>query len=92
MYSHTEKPIYVGTMFCSVAKHDYWGTLPNGKRRKTEKYSIAQRFVGPQDRHRFRPDHERLWYFESKDVAEWYVKIWKREDRYNKKRLSGETV
>lgn len=81
LHSHEQKSIYVGEMFFSVAKESYWVTWPSGKRTKTKKYSIALRYISPKDRDRFRPNHELFWYFKHKSTAEFYVGIWKRQDK-----------
>lgn len=80
VYSHEGHPIYAGELFYSVAKHDYDVTYRNGVNKTVPKYNMATRFVYKEHRDKFRPDHERLWYFKSKSNAEWLIEHWKRQD------------
>ena len=68
--------------FYTVAKKDYWVTFPNGgKRRQVKKYSMATRFVDSNYKDVFKPDHDTLWYFRSKESAEWLIGLWKKQDK-----------
>ena len=61
---------------------DYWVTFPNGgKRRQVKKYSMATRFVDSNYKDVFKPDHDTLWYFRSKESAEWLIGLWKKQDK-----------
>lgn len=79
IYSHENEPIFAGEIFYAVPKLDL--DLLNGG--KLEKYKITMRFVHNKNRDLFVPDHERLWYFKTKESAELHVHHWKRQDRYN---------
>jgi hypothetical protein len=78
MYSHEHKPIYAGEIFYAVPKLDL--DLLNGG--KLEKYKITMRFVHKQNKDIYKPDHEKLWYFKTKETAEFYVGHWKRQDDF----------
>lgn len=47
------------------------------------KYTIVQRIVPIQLKHKFKPDHELLWYFKSRQSAYWLIDIWKGMDKLN---------
>ena len=67
--------------FYTVAKEDYWITYPHsGKRKMVKKYSMAPRYIGARYKDKFRPDHEKLWYFRSEQNAKYLINIWKRQD------------
>jgi hypothetical protein len=78
MYSHEHKPIFAGELFYAVPKLDL-DLLDGGV---IKKYKITMRFVHKKNRDLFKPDHEKLWYFKTKETAEYYVNIWERQDRY----------
>ena len=48
--------------------------------RKIPKYTIVTRIIDKRFRFKFKPDHELLWYFKSKENAYWLIDIWKRQD------------
>jgi len=79
LYSHERKPIFAGELFYAVPKYDI--ELLNGKMLK--KYKITMRFVHKKHKDIFKPDNERLWYFKTKETAEFYVDIWQRQDNMN---------
>lgn len=87
VYSHDHKPIYAGEMFYAVPKLDL--DLLNGL--KLEKYKITMRFVHNKNRDLFVPDHERLWYFKTEEIAELYVDKWKRYDDWELKQRKKRT-
>lgn len=81
--AHDGGDIHCDETFYTVVKKDYWTTFPNGaKRRLVQKYSIAPGYIDSEFRDRFRPDHELLWYFRSKQNAEYLIDLWKKQDRY----------
>jgi hypothetical protein len=52
-----------------------------GERRVTPKYTIVMRYVQSIFEDKFKPDYETLWYFRSKQSAEYLKGLWEREDR-----------
>ena len=80
VHSHDGYPIYAGELFYSVAKHDYDVRYADGSEKTIPKYNIVMRFVDERDKDRFRPDHNKLWYFKSKSNAEWLIGHWKSDD------------
>ena len=61
------KSIYSGTYFYSMNKEDI--ILP---RKVTPKYTIVTRCIHPIYKDKFKPDYDTLWYFSTKETAEFY--------------------
>lgn len=74
--SHDGHDIYAGEWFYSVNKEEF--TSISG--RPIPKYTVVPRRVSHSFKDKFRPDHEKLWYFKSRNNAEWLINIWKRQD------------
>jgi|LakMenEpi03Aug12_release.lakeMendotaPanAssembly.Ray.scaffolds.fasta_scaffold212126_1 hypothetical protein len=74
--AHDGGDIYPGQEFYTVNKEEL-----HLRERPTPKYSIVRRVVPFKYRHKFKPDHDILWYFRSKSNAEYLINIWKRDDR-----------
>jgi hypothetical protein len=78
--SHDGHDIHVDEWFYTVNKEDMRSPRLN---KLIPKYTIVQRFILKQFEHKFRPDHEKLWYFKSRENAYWLIEIWKRQDQRN---------
>ena len=44
------------------------------------KYTIVRRVVSSLYKDKFKPDHDALWYFKSRQSAEWLTALWKKQD------------
>jgi hypothetical protein len=73
---HDGPNVYTGEWFYSVNKVDRSSSsgIP------IPKYTIVPRRVLHKDRYKFTPDHERLWYFKSRNSADWLIKMWRKQD------------
>jgi hypothetical protein len=71
--AHDGGDIYPGEYFYTMNKEVMGKSIP--------KYTIVRRCIHPKFANRFKPDHEALWYFRSKNNAEYLKGIWEREDR-----------
>jgi hypothetical protein len=71
--AHDGGEIYAGDVFYTMNKEVMGDSIP--------KYTIVRRCVHSKFANRFKPDHQVLWYFRSKNNAEWLREIWKRQDR-----------
>ena len=74
--SHDGHNIHCDEWFYTVNKEPM--RSPSGK--LIPKYTIVTRIVDKRFKHKFKPDHEALWYFKSKENAYWLIDIWKRQD------------
>jgi hypothetical protein len=79
--AHDGGEIYAGDVFYSMNKEDMESVLRPGT--FIPKYTIVRRRVDPIYKDVFKPDHEVLWYFRSKDSAEWLKEVWIRQDSNN---------
>lgn len=75
--SHDGHDINVDEWFYTVNKERM--TSPSGK--VIPKYTIVTRIVDKRLKFKFKPDHEALWYFKSKENAYWCIDIWRRQDK-----------
>jgi hypothetical protein len=78
IHTHDGAQIYAGDVFYSMNKEDMESVLRPGT--IIPKYTIVRRRVDPKFKDVFKPDHEALWYFRSKDSAEWLKEVWIRQD------------
>lgn len=77
MEAHDGGLIYCGQEFFTMNKEDFPSIKPG---RIIPKYTIVRRIVSPQFQKTFKPDHEGLWYFRSRENAEYLKRIWERDD------------
>jgi hypothetical protein len=77
---HDGHDICVGERFYTVNKEDMVSLRNN---RTIPKYTIVERIILKEFERKFKPDHEALWYFKSKQNAEWLIRIWKRQDEFS---------
>jgi hypothetical protein len=78
IHTHDGEQIYAGDVFYSMNKEDMESVLRPGT--FIPKYTIVRRRVDPKYKDVFKPDHEVLWYFRSKNNAEWLKEVWIRQD------------
>ena len=79
--AHDGGYIYPGEYFYTMNKEEIVNYTYMGERRVTPKYKIVQRYIHPIHKDKFKPDYELLWYFRSKQNAEYLKGIWERQDR-----------
>ena len=75
--AHDGGYIYAEQYFYTMNKEEFMGVSG----RMVEKYSIVTRFLPKIYEDQFKPDYNSLWYFRSKQNAEYLRTIWEREDR-----------
>lgn len=78
--AHDGGDIYAGEVFYTMNKEDFPSIKPG---RIIPKYTIVRRMVSKKFQEIFIPDYEVLWYFRSRENAEYLKRIWEREDRTN---------
>ena len=86
--AHDGGYIFVREFFYTMNKEEIVKYTYMGERKVTPKYTIVSRYIHPMNEHRFKPDYESLWYFRSRENAEYLKTIWEREDESLK---TGET-
>lgn len=76
--SHDGGYIHCDEFFYTVNKEKMISPRYN---RIIPKYTIVTRYVHNKFKNKFKPDHEALWYFRSKENAYWLIEQWKRQDQ-----------
>lgn len=76
--AHDGGVIYVGEYFYTMNKEEF----PSVSGVAIPKYTIVTRWVHPKNEDKFKPDYEVLWYFRSKQNAEYLKRLWEDEDEY----------
>lgn len=79
--AHDGGEIYVEQLFYTMNKEEIVNYTYMGERRVTPKYTIVRRFVPRIYEDKFKPDYETLWYFKSKQNAEYLRTLWIRQDQ-----------
>jgi hypothetical protein len=79
--THDGGDIYVEQLFYTMNKEEIVNYTYMGERRVTPKYTIVTRYVQRIYEDKFKPDYESLWYFRSKQNAEYLKTLWEREDK-----------
>ena len=74
--AHDGGVIYVGEYFYTMNKEEF----PSVSGGVVSKYTIVTRWVHPKHEGKFKPDYNSLWYFRSKQNAEYLKTIWERQD------------
>ena len=82
LYSQEEQPIFADEWFYSVNKESMTSPRSN---KIIPKYTIVTRIILERFRHKYKPDHEALWYFKSKENAYRFIEKWKRYDEWELK-------
>lgn len=75
--AHDGGQIYAGDVFYTMNKQEIPSIKPN---QIIPKYTIVRRFVSKQYEDVFKPDYETLWYFRSRQNAEYLKTIWITQD------------
>lgn len=85
--AHDGGYINAGEYFYSMNKEE----MPSvcNPRNPIAKYTIVRRRIDPSFKNHFKPDYDALWYFRSKESAEYLKRIWMREDEGNNNGLIG---
>ena len=73
----------MGDSFYSMNKEEMESVTRPGE--MIPKYTIVRRCVHPMYGDKFKPDHEKLWYFKSLHNAEYLKTLWENEDRIIKR-------
>lgn len=79
--AHDGGDIYAGQTFYTMNKEEMVRYTYMGERKVTPKYSIVNRYIPRIYEDKFKPDYETLWYFRSKQNAEYLKTLWEREDQ-----------
>jgi hypothetical protein len=79
--AHDGGYIYAGDVFYSMNKDIMESVIRPGE--YIPKYTIVRRCVNPMYSNLFKPDYDVLWYFKSKQNAEYLRTLWMNEDRIN---------
>lgn len=74
--AHDGGTIHCGEEFYTMNKEEF----PSISGRPIPKYTIVRRIVSKQFQQVFKPDYDKLWYFRSKQNAEYLRDIWIRQD------------
>ena len=74
--AHDGGDVYAGNTFYTVLKEDY--TDPRGK--VFPKYTIIKRNISIEKRFKFKVNNDMVWYFRSKNNAQYLIREWKRQD------------
>ena len=76
--AHDGGYIYSSEVFYTMNKQEIPSVFRPGE--MIPKYTIVRRCVHPAFEHVFKPDYNALWYFRSKQNAEYLKDLWIRED------------
>lgn len=76
--AHDGGNIYAGETFFTMNKEEYESVRPG---RIIAKYTIVRRYVPKKYQDVFKPDYNALWYFRSKQNAEYLRTLWENDDR-----------
>lgn len=77
--AHDGGHIYVGEYFYSMNKEEMESVIRPGE--MIPKYTIVRRCVHPIYKDVFKPDYNTLWYFKSKQNAEYLRTLWMNDDK-----------
>lgn len=80
--AHDGGYINIGEIFYTMNKEKLFYTV-RGKVKFTPKYTIVRRCIHPDYKDVFKPDYDKLWYFRSKQNAEYLRDIWIKQDLEN---------
>lgn len=83
--AHDGGYIYPEQYFYTMNKEDITYIMGH-KTKITSKYTIVQRFLPKIYEEQFKPDYDKLWYFRSKQNAEYLKGIWIRQDEFIEER------
>ena len=78
--AHDGGYIYPEQYFYTMNKGELIHTHQGGKISITPKYTIVTRFLPKIYEDKFKPDYDTLWYFRSKQNAEYLKGIWEQQD------------
>ena len=78
--AHDGGYIYPEQYFYTMNKEEIVNYTFMGERKVTPKYSIVTRFLPKIYEDKFKPDYDTLWYFRSRQNAEYLKRIWEQED------------
>lgn len=79
--AHDGGYIYPEQYFYTMNREELTHTHQDGRTHTTPKYSIVTRFLPKIYEDKFKPDYDTLWYFRSKQNAEYLRTLWMNEDR-----------
>lgn len=74
--AHDGGDVYPGERFYTVLKENYI----DSRERTHLKYKIIERSISMKNRFKFKVNNDMVWYFRSKNNAEYLIREWKRQD------------
>lgn len=78
--AHDGGYIYPEQYFYTMNKEEIVNYTFMGERKVTPKYTIVTRFLPKIYEDKFKPDYDTLWYFRSRQNAEYLKGIWEQQD------------